>query len=78
MNYFVDAHDHQVIDPASMNYDAVPAKSCRGCLFVRQFSPVCRRAASLAVAVGKPDCDDGFIYISLADPRQLGLPDGTK
>lgn len=73
MNYFIDLFDVQAIDPASMNYDAVPAKTCRGCLFQRQFSPVCRRAAALAVAVGKPDCDDGWIYVDLSDARQLTI-----
>lgn len=73
MNYFIDLFDVQAIDPASMNYDAVPAKTCRGCLFQRQFSPVCRRAAALAVAVGKPDCDLGFIYIDPARGRQLTI-----
>jgi hypothetical protein len=73
MKHFIDLFDVQAIDPASMNYDAVPAKTCRGCLFQRQFSPVCRRAAALAVAVGKEDCDSGFIYVSRDDPRQLTI-----
>lgn len=73
MKHFIDLFDVQAIDPASMNYDAVPAKTCRGCLFQRQFSPVCRRAAALAVAVGKPDCDSGFVYVSRDDPRQFTI-----
>lgn len=64
--------DEVVIDPATVVFRVVPAsrKQCVGCMFDRQASSVCKAAAARAVAVGLPDCDDGFIYAE-PDPRQI-------
>lgn len=80
MTAFVDLHDTVPVEPEKMQFTASPAKSCRGCLFERQFSPVCKRAAALAVKADLPDCDAGFIYVLVeTDPRQLSItPEGEK
>lgn len=67
------------IDPCTIEFTCSPATSCRGCLFDRQSSSVCKVAASEAVRRGIPDCDAGVIYVSVEkDSRQLDLLQGSK
>lgn len=56
--------------------------NCRGCLFYRQPSAVCRTAAAEAMKRGLRDCDslDQFgevvVYVAtVVDPRQMNLID---
>lgn len=74
MTAFVDLHDTVQLEPEKMQFTASTAKSCRGCLFERQFSPICKRASAVAVKADLPDCDTGVIYIAVEeDPRQLSI-----
>jgi hypothetical protein len=63
------------VEPSAMRFRAEPGKSCAGCLFDRQHSSVCRKAAYVAARAGLQDCDSGFVYVAVpVDPRQLDLP----
>lgn len=68
-------HHGEPLHPEAMQYDAKPAKSCRGCLFEGQRVAVCVRAVHAATRVGLPDCElDGCIYVEReSDPRQLTI-----
>lgn len=62
------------MDPANTKFTTAPAKTCKGCLFNGERSPVCHKATALAVRAGLEDCDSGVIYIAVeTDPRQLDL-----
>lgn len=62
------------LEPSQMRFTTKPAKSCTGCLFDGQRSPVCRQATFVALRAGQPDCDDGHIYVAVpVDPRQLTI-----
>lgn len=62
------------LDPHQMRFTVKPAKSCRGCLFDGQRASVCLVASSLAAKAGLPDCDEGYVYVSVqTDPRQVEI-----
>lgn len=69
------------IDPRSVQFTAVEARAsdaCKGCIFDRQGSAVCRQAEAIAMAADLPDCDAGFIYVldRKTDPRQQRITRG--
>ncbi|CUI02632.1 hypothetical protein BN2497_2565 [Janthinobacterium sp. CG23_2] len=58
---------------------------CKGCMFDKQRTAVCKEACARAQLAGLPDCESmfptgrSFIYIaSKQDPRQLQLPATTN
>lgn len=67
------------IDPAMIRFKVAEAPifaDCEGCLFINQFSPVCRRAAELS----GHDCDDplpngrsAIFVLDKSDPRQVQM-----
>jgi hypothetical protein len=47
---------------------------CDGCLFRKERSEVCHKAAEQAKLRGLEDCEAGFVYIAVKiDPRQVDL-----
>lgn len=62
------------LDPAAMRFTVKAATSCRNCLFEGQRSSVCHKASAVAVRADLPDCDAGFVYVTVpVDPRQLTI-----
>lgn len=71
---FRGKRDSEALDPAKLQFEAKPGKKCKGCLFDRQESHVCKEASRLAVLAELPDCDHGVVYVAAKrDPRQLAL-----
>lgn len=67
MIVLADLYDAPV-DPASMQFKAVPAKlkaprgeadkACQACIFKGQLNKVCVQAGQIARLAGLPDCED--------------------
>lgn len=70
----------EAIDPAAIRFTIAEAPvfaDCEGCIFIRQQSAVCRKAAEIAQANGLIDCDEalpngrsGIYVLDKSDPRQ--------
>lgn len=83
LDKWLGPRDAEKLDPATMVYRVQPAASkkagsdaaCKGCAFAGQAASVCMAAAARAVAVGLPDCDSGWIYVT-PDPRQTDCAEG--
>lgn len=78
-------NDAPPLDPAAMQYRAVPATGvdpCTACIFKGQKSKVCIAAGNAARLARMPDCEDRdtatgrtFVYVlTKLDPRQLPIP----
>lgn len=62
------------LEPAAIRFTVKVATSCRGCLFAGQRASVCHQASAVAVRADLPDCDSGFVYVTVPiDPRQLTI-----
>lgn len=68
--------------PADIRFKAMESDDgCKGCLFQKQRSAVCREASQVAQDIGQPDCDDrspvsklSYIYVlDESDPRQIPM-----
>jgi len=47
---------------------------CQGCIFMRERSEVCHKAAAEAKLRGLPDCENDWVYVHVKiDPRQLDI-----
>jgi hypothetical protein len=62
------------LDPAQLQLSTRRAKTCRGCVFERQWAEVCGEAQAAAARVALKNCESGFIYVLLpGDPLQRPL-----
>lgn len=82
-------NDAAPLDPAAMQYRAVPATGvdgCTGCAFKGQKSKVCIAAGAAARLARMPDCEEmdvetrrTFVYVlTKLDPRQLPIPGAAQ
>lgn len=67
--------DPEAVDPAAIQFTTRPARSCKNCLFDRQWWTVCEKANAIAEKAGLVGCEKGkVIYVpKKLDPRQITI-----
>ena len=63
------------LDPAAIDFTAVPGRSCRNFLYQRQRVSICNKAVEIALKADLPSCDkENVIYVPVErDERQLTI-----